>query len=675
MAAGARKGITDVQSVRRLEYWRTVIEKDRAAWEPERAKMDWREELFGGTHKMKPTCRAEEKLKEQLRCWHVRNVIAENIESMVDSRVPRPKVTALNKNDEGLARTLEQLLRFYVERHHLRTLNDMAERMGPIQGGFFWMEEWDDGIITPDGPGDVKVSIIHPKQVIPQAGVYTDVEDMDHITVLVPMTVLQVWQRYGVDVEDLSEEDPQARGRDGETESEDTLVTVYQLYYRNGRGGIGNLAWCGDVILSDREDYQARRLLRCRDCGAVASYARGTDPEREEELKIAGQMDDRPRRCLWCEGTSFEEIEVDSRAIMPGEKSVFMTNGGEEIELEPAVAWKDGQGRVRYEERGTVPYYRPDKFPIHVQKNISRFGQLLGESDVDKQEDAQNLVKRLDQKIIDRIVKAGTIISLPSEVRLETSTEDQRVYRVDDPSKMSLIKTFEFTGDISNEVEIEARAYEQARQATGVTDSMQGRRDATATSAKAKEFSAAKAEGRMESRRVMKQIAWGRMYEMIAKLYLAYADESRRVRVEQPTGEVTYSEFRQSDFLKIDDKGEVYYEDGFLFSCDDATSIGESREAMWQEINASFSAGTLGNPQQLSTLILYWGLMEEQGYPGAANIKRKLEEQQEQAIQAARAQQTPVPTGTDPSTGTDGGPMLASAPAGGMPGGAMGGMM
>ena len=83
---------------------------------------------------------------------------------------------------------------------------------------------------------------------------------------------------------------------------------------------------------------------------------------------------------------------------------------------------------------------------------------------------------------------------------------------------------------------------------------------------------------------------------------------------------------------------------------------------------------TLGNPQELGTLILYWGLMEEQGYPGAANIKRKMEEQQEQAMQAA-AQKTP-PGGTDPSSVTpDGatpspqGEGMGSAP------GMMGGMM
>ena len=188
---------------------------------------------------------------------------------------------------------------------------------------------------------------------------------------------------------------------------------------------------------------------------------------------------------------------------------------------------------------------------------------------------------------------------------------------------------------------------------------MQGRRDPTATSAKAKEYSASKAEGRMESRRVMKQEVWARIYEMIAKLYLAYADEGRRLRVEQPAGGVRYDVFEQSKFLKKDKEGNLYYEDGFIFTVDDATSIGESREAMWQEINRSFGAGTLGNPQDINTLILYWGLMEEQSYPGAGRIKKKMEELRDMQ---AQAQQPTVPTAptADPAAGMvpGGAPMM-----------------
>ncbi len=653
--AETRKGITEAGSVRRLEYWRNIVERDKAAWASERDKMDHREALFAGTKDMDPIIEAEAKDKGNLKCYHVRNVVAENIESMVDSRVPRPKVKALNPNDEKLARTLEQLVTSWAERHHVKTLNDQAERMGPVQGGVFWLVEWDDSIRTPDGPGDAQLSIVHPKQIIPQAGVYGDVEDMDHICVLTPMTVHGVWQRYGVDVSQVAEEDAGARGREEQVNTEAEIVTVNQLYYRNGRGGIGNLAWTGDVILCDREDYQARRVLRCKRCGASATYTQAMDKERSEELKVAGQLDDKPRRCTWCQGTEFEEAELRDEYIMPGQKSVFMSNDGTEISLEPAVGYKDPEsGAMRIEMRGKIPYYEPELFPLKIQKNISVFGKLLGESDVDKMADAQNLVKHLDKVIIDRLLKAGTITVLPTDVKITLDKDQGRVYRADDPSKLAMIKTINLDGEIGAELELEARAYEEARQATGVTDSMQGRRDATATSAKAKEFSASKAEGRMESRRVMKQEAWARIYEMVAKLFLAYDDEGRRVRVEQPTGEVEYVEFNRKDFLKQDDKGNLYYEDGFLFTCDSATSIGESREAMWQEINSAFGAGTLGNPQELSTLILYWGLMEEQAFPGADNIKKKLEERQTQQMQAAQQQ---PPAGPTPGGGGD--PMAA----------------
>ncbi len=629
----------DVMSRKRLEYWKKVVERDRAAWASEKDKMDWREALFGGTHKMLPTTAAEEKDRDKLKCYHVRNVVAENIESMVDSRIPMPKVTALNPIDEHLARVLEQLLRFYVKRNHMRVTNDMAERMGPIQGGLLYLAEWDDSIVTPDGPGDVKITLIHPKQIIPQAGIYTNVEDMDHIAVNVPMTVGQVLRQFGVDVSDQMEEHPEERSAGEESSSEEQLVTVCEVYYKNGSGGVGLIAWTGETLLCDRNDYQARRQLRCRACGAVAAYAYELDEDRKEELRIAGQLDERPRECIWCHGHEFEEVELDEETIMPNQGRKIPQENGAPLVLTEAVAYLDPEGKLQWSGGTKVPYYNPGMFPLVLQKNISKFGQLLGESDVDKMADAQNTVKRMDQKMLNKTVNAGSLVGLPLDTRIETDTEDQRVIRINDPAKANMIKVYELSGDISQAAQIEAQSYEQARQASGITDSMQGRRDPTATSAKAKEFSAAKSEGRMESRRVMKQEAWAKLYEIIAKLYLAYADESRRVRVETATGDVEYAEFDRMQFLKEDDDGSYYFEDGFIFEVDDATSIGESREAMWQEINSCFSAGTLGNPQDPGTLIMYWGLMEEQGYPGAKMIKAKIEEKMQQAAQEQAMQQ------------------------------------
>ena len=636
------------QSRRRLEYWQSVVDRDETAWELERGKMDWREELYRGTKTLMPTVKAEEG-KSDLRCFHVRNVIAENVETMVDTRVPKPKVTPLRKENEKLARTLEHLLSFWVRRKHVRILNDLAERMVPIQGACAWLIEWDNTLSTSDTNGDVEITLLHPKQLVPQAGIYSDVRDMDHVCVKLALTRQQVRARFGVDVPDASETEPELRGLDGESANEDDLLTAYMLYYRNEHDGIGLLAWYDDTVLADREDYQARSLRRCRQCGALDSYVEPAGDSEREELESSGQDAAGPHRCEWCEGTAFEEVTVDREAVM--QPTVLLTSLGKEISLDPPIATTDEQGRLHLQARSFLPYYRPKLLPIVLQKNISVFGRLLGESDVDKMADQQNTIKRLDMKMLDRIVKAGTKIGLPPDVTIQTTTEDQEVIRLENPAQAQMIKTYEFTGDISPEKLISDRVYEEARQGAGITDSLQGRRDPTATSGVAKEYAAGRSEGRMESRRVMKQEAWSKIYETVAKMFLAYADEPRRIRIESADGQIEYEQFDRRDFLQQDDKGQIYYEDGFIFETDNATQLGENRESMWQELTQAFATGTLGAPTDPQTLALYWGLMEEQGYPGAGAIRKKMEQRAELAAQTPQA---PVVSGSDTLPGAAG---------------------
>ena len=42
-----------------------------------------------------------------------------------------------------------------------------------------------------------------------------------------------------------------------------------------------------------------------------------------------------------------------------------------------------------------IPYYKPEVYPLVLQRNVSLFGQLLGDSDADKIADQQNTVNRL----------------------------------------------------------------------------------------------------------------------------------------------------------------------------------------------------------------------------------------------------------------------------------------
>lgn len=116
--------------------------------------------------------------------------------------------------------------------------------------------------------GELAVSTLHPKQIVPQDGVYTGIEDMDYIILKIPQTKEYIRRKYGVDVSDETEQEPDVKGSDGDTTADD-MVTQYIAYYRNDEGGIGLYSWVNDTQLEDLEDYQARRLRRCAKCGAV----------------------------------------------------------------------------------------------------------------------------------------------------------------------------------------------------------------------------------------------------------------------------------------------------------------------------------------------------------------------------------------------------------------------
>ena len=160
-----------------------------------------------------------------------------------------------------------------------------------------------------------------------------------------------------------------------------------------------------------------------------------------------------------------------------------------------------------------------------LQRNVSVFGQLLGDSDVDKIKDAQNTTNRLEKKIIDRLVKAGTRVIMPATARHKIDEEDQVVWFFDNVSDAALIKDINFTGNLEYEMTYLAQVYEEARQAIGITRSFQGQEDSSAKSGVAKQFSAAQAAGRLESKRTMKHAAYADLFRLIFQFRLAYADE------------------------------------------------------------------------------------------------------------------------------------------------------
>ena len=586
----------DYKGLPKLDYWQRKYTDAKSAWELQRAKMDRREALYSGSDSIRPVVPND----ETLHTVHVRNVVSEMIEAQVNSDIPQPKVTAIHEKDRDKARLIEAMIRNECDRLPMRELNDMMERTVPIQGMGVWLIDWDDSDDANRTKGDIYVEALHPKQIVPQDGVYTSVEDMDYVFIVTAQTKSYIKERYGVDVDMESEAEPDVRTDEASSVTDD-LVTLITVYYREDKGVIGRYSWVNDVEVEDYEDYRARTVERCNKCG---KRRRGGDEDKCQ-----------------CGGRFVRQTEESEELIYPIQRRDGVQIGG----LIPTM---DG---VRPTE---IPYYKPITYPIVIQKNVSTYGQLPGESDVDKIATQQNTINRMEQKIIDRLVKAGTRITLPEETYMTVDPDDASIWRITDASQKQLIDVYEFDGNLQYEMAYLSNVYEEARQLIGITDSFQGRRDTTATSAVAKEFAAKQSAGRMESKRVLKQGAWSKIFEMIFKLKLAYSDEPRPVISRDYNGNEVYEQFNRYDFLEWDEeRQEWYYNDCFLFSCDSAAPLIKDRQALWQETRMNLQTGAFGNPQDPSALILFWTKMEQYDYPGAGEVRAYMEQKQQEAAQ------------------------------------------
>jgi len=123
----------------RLEKWQKLLKQDESAWKRFSDKFNHREELYFGSHAIKPVVENDPKRTTP----HVRNIISELIEAQIDPTVPQPKVNGHTQAQEYLAKVVEDKLRNELDRLPMEASNDVAERIVRIQGGVAYMAEWD----------------------------------------------------------------------------------------------------------------------------------------------------------------------------------------------------------------------------------------------------------------------------------------------------------------------------------------------------------------------------------------------------------------------------------------------------------------------------------------------------------------------------------------------------
>ena len=607
------------EKLRKLRKWQNRFEIARTAYSHHRSDMDTYEDYYNGTRELQPNPNTNRAPKK--KASNVRNIVYELIESQVDNSIPMPKVRAIHPEDEELAKNIEHALYNEITKALYKDINDLQERTTPIQGGDFFHVEWDPNAGMHCTLGDVHVEELHPKQVIPQPCV-TEIEKMDYIFLIFTQTKEFIKKKYGVDVKDAAEERPEIRNAEDTTYNDD-VVSQIVAYYKNDKGGIGMFSWVEDYILVDLEDYQERKLERCKKCG---------EPR-------FGDV------CPVCGGKKFEKIPEETEEVMA---DIPLTNGNfipSVIGLEE-VPMLDENGAEMLDQTGApmmmarqvherIPYYKPNVFPLVLRKNVSKNKQLLGGSDVDVIIDQQDTIKKLGTKINEKLINGQSFATLPEGLEIRKDGNEMNTVRVRQQD-IGLIGVYNLQGDVSKDRVVLEDNYQWAKSSLGVTDSYQGKYDSSATSGTAKQYSITQAAGRLESKRIMKNNAYAALFKMIFQFWLAYADEPIPLSYQNEDGTYEFAHFNRYDFLKKDDAGEWYWNDEFIFETDTTSTIMTNREAMWNAADVKYQAGAFGPIGDLESLVLYWEFMAKANYPNAGEILSNLQErlQRQQELQA-----------------------------------------
>ena len=533
----------------------------------------WRKAYLGTLNALDKNTGTESKR----RSVPLRKMIFELIESTVDNSIPMPRLTPRRKTDLPVVDATENYLKFEIDRMLTEQENDKGERATYIDGTSWYKISWDSLDNNYERSGDLRVEVLLADQVIPEPGC-TDYRLMNYIFERQQMSIARIYDLYGRLIVPL------------ETGQATTDVITY--YYLNKNRVVGRFMYAphSRQVISWDEDWQIRRVRKCKVCGTINPIG--------DVCKNCG-----------AKGFKYEPVteEVLDDDIMQihnpyAEGRSDDPNNTMETEL--------------FAEKGTViPYYQVRQLPFVPRQSISSLDTIYGISNVSVLLDMQDSVNKILTKVEDKILKSGAVVTKPDKIKLNDRDESFKILGVRSAEEAAMVQTKQVVADVSQDITAAQLFYESARASSGVTQSYQGQTDKTATSGKAKEISALQSSGRLESMRVMKAAAFAGVYELMVKYLLAFSDETRHFVKVLPDGEEVEQLWSKYMFLRKDEYGNFYYADDFAYSTDPASTLSNNRVQMWQETLQQLTMGTLGNPADPRTLKLYWNIMDEQEYP------------------------------------------------------------
>ena len=483
------------------------------------------------------------------------------VESQISPDIPVPKVSggSYSEKREKNARAVERLSTAVRSRLPFEELNDRDERYTYIYGGSIFYIEWDNSSESSD-EGGVRVHLISPLDFIPQPSIQS-VEDMEYCFIHFTTTRSELMTKYGAKREDLSLAECEYLASLDDPMGD--AVALIVAFYRGEDGRVGKLVFSGDLVLLDMPNYYKRKIAVCRECGRDATLCQ-------------------------CEKPKIDYRDLD-------------------------FEWVNTDGKER-----KVPYYVPRDFPIVIRKNTIGDQTLFGGSDCERIRPQQQAINKVESRILKKLLRAGITPIMPegTSITLSNSIFGQIIKTRPGESIDSYGKN-DTTPDISQDIEEAERLYDQAKRVLGISDALQGTDSLKSESGYARELKIARASSRLESKKRMKHLAYCKIYEIIFKHYLAFADEPRSFAFSDSFGKLHMSEFNRYDFLEKDRNGNYYYDDSYLFSIDRNADGQYQSENLWEANLTNLERGTLGNKDDPRAQLRYWQLQDKANYPYA----------------------------------------------------------
>lgn len=546
----------------------------------------WRKAYYGVLGALR-----EDGTESEVRGRTINKLVYEFVESKIDNNIPEPHMKPKYKSDIPLVQVTEDYLKYKVDDIFSKYLNDRSERATYVDGTSWYKVWWDslDNHYCSSGTPKVEVKLVD--QIVPQPGII-DWRKLEYIFELEQVPLARIWDLYHRRITPVSN-DASMTAKHNE-QADLSTITVITCYYLNEERIVGKFSWADHSrqVICNEKDWQIRKLRTCTKCGHIVPQA----PE-----------------CPVCGNKSFRYKNAGKEILSQDLKVIYNPYDVGETDDESK---KDEYKVKDFLTAGTeIPYYVVRQLPFIPRPAVSSIESLYGISEASILLDSQDVSNKMYTKIVDKTLDSGAVLTKPNRVKINNTGGGIKQVDVRSYEESQMVQLKQIQADTSQDIIAANLMRENAKAASGVTESFQGKYDASATSGKAKEFSAMQAAGRLESLRVMKAAAFSGLYELVFKYLLAFSDDTQKFVKVLPDGNVKEEEWNKYMFLDKDEYGNIYYRDDFKFSSDPAATLATNRVAMWQEINSQFMQGAFGNITDTRTLKLYWNAMDMQQYP------------------------------------------------------------